>query len=148
MAYESSQVRDWVWDSATAVLDPLTHCARLGNWTHTFTATWAAAVGFLTHWATAVPVRLWAYSTFSHVLLKLPPYFVDCRRTQSSYSKPSSSEPLYLALILQLNIYLMLTNSPYAGVTPRIWVIWSLFSKNKLFGECHGNNIFWNFASS
>ena len=29
MAYESSLARDWIWATAVAMLDPLTHCAGL-----------------------------------------------------------------------------------------------------------------------
>ena len=30
VAYASSQARDWIWATAVAMPDPLTHCTRLG----------------------------------------------------------------------------------------------------------------------
>ena len=58
-ARESSQARDWIraaastYATATAMLDPLTHCPGARDWTHAPTTTWTTVVGFLTHCTTA-----------------------------------------------------------------------------------------------
>ena len=51
--------------AAAAMLAPLSHCAR--NQTHTSTATWATAAGFLTHSATA-ELRIVYFKWVNHVI--------------------------------------------------------------------------------
>ena len=63
MAYGVPGLGDWIQTSAPnctaapAMPDPFNplHCS--GDWTHTSTATQAAAVRFLTHWSTAETPR-------------------------------------------------------------------------------------------
>ena len=71
--YRSSWARDWIgatvtiYPRAVAKLHPLTHCAGSGDGTLTSTETRAAAVRFLTHWATGEPhftVFLFAFSSW------------------------------------------------------------------------------------
>ena len=59
MAYGTSQARDWIrataatYAAAVAMLDPFNALQRAGDQTYASSATWAAAVRFLTHCATA-----------------------------------------------------------------------------------------------
>ena len=58
-AHGSSWDRHWIWAAAVATPDPFNPLHWAGAQTHTSSATWACAVGFLTHCTTEGTPVLW-----------------------------------------------------------------------------------------
>ena len=103
--YRSSWARDWSYAMVAAMLDPLTHCARLGL--NLWLWIWADSVRFLTHCAMAGAPLL---TTFKGIHFSSLKYI----HTVVQPSSPPTSRTLHPA---ELELYIHQT-TPHSRLPP------------------------------